>query len=231
MRKEGEGGEQWNGIDTGGSSVKGSEGKGGRGEQFRPRRPFGSSGTHKALLMPHRVLRTQPDLAPLVLTPYRILRIQPERQQVVTPHRASLNRNSNEFSFHPTTSIHSIRDYPPYRVLRTQPALTPYGCSGLIDPFGVNRSDNKLSLRLRVVRVLTRSALIQLKSAKSALATFVARIDNKLSLVPRIRSHLLQGGRGGGGRTAFQVGPVPWIISPHPYMHTNCNTIVHWTVA
>ena len=102
-------------------------------------------------LLPNRVLRTQPDLAPLVLTPhrvlrtqpalsdssnptgattsclssskpsvstgthtlrvltpYRILRIQPERQQVVTPHRASLNRNSNKFSFHPTTTIFLI---------------------------------------------------------------------------------------------------------------------------
>ena len=48
----------------------------------------GSSGTHKALLMPYRLLRSQTALIPLVLT----------------PHGASLNRNSNKFSFHPTTN-------------------------------------------------------------------------------------------------------------------------------
>ena len=54
-------------------------------------------------LCPHRVLRTQPDLAPLVLT----------------PHRASLNRNSNEFSFHPTTTFLSYpRRSAPIRPIR-----------------------------------------------------------------------------------------------------------------
>ena len=110
---------------------------------------------------------------PWVLTPYRILRIQPERQQVVSPYRASLNRTSDKSSFlcrpfgssgtqtssHPIKSQHSfvsalIEHFFDEHFMFIQHSALRASCV-------LNRNSNKFSLQIRnirVIRVLTLSA-------------------------------------------------------------------------